>query len=292
MKQNIRFNPNCDNYNDTLEYYKNRAIQLLKFQYRFDKYSRLIINGVEIGAIAYFIALEKTYISFYIYPNYRGNNNYMKAYDKYVRLSYNNLEILTSDDCNLERFLIHKKLSYVIVNLNDNQCYNIISQYYESKKANRSNVYLMNHIDEGYAIMKRLGCSQSAIDAYCLHPIFQANEDLFNLYYKDLFNLYNINPLVLILVMEYRNIAGAYLSHRKINSIEDIELSPIYDVNNMLIADKIQNYKDFEIYHKDTHIRSKELETYFHNWLQRLDISLDQYIRISKNLKIEPILKD
>ena len=41
----------------------------------------------------------------------------------------------------------------------------------------------------------------------------------------------------------------------------------------MLIADKIQNKKDFELYHKGSHPRSMELDHYFNNWLKRLNIS-------------------
>lgn len=52
----------------------------------------------------------------------------------------------------------------------------------------------------------------------------------------------------------------------------------------MLIADKVQNYKDFEIYHKSTHPRSKELDQYFKNWLQKLNINTDQYQIWSKSI--------
>ena len=38
----------------------------------------------------------------------------------------------------------------------------------------------------------------------------------------------------------------------------------------MLYADKIQNEKDFKIYHEVTHERSKELREYFDNWINKL----------------------
>jgi hypothetical protein len=59
-----------------------------------------------------------------------------------------------------------------------------------------------------------------------------------------------VDKRVLLLAVEYRNIANEYLSHKP--STNDVHLSPIKDVNTMLIADKIQNRKDFEIYHKGT----------------------------------------
>jgi hypothetical protein len=38
----------------------------------------------------------------------------------------------------------------------------------------------------------------------------------------------------------------------------------------MLFADKVQNEKDFALYHEGTHARSKELREYFNNWLNIL----------------------
>lgn len=65
-------------------------------------------------------------------------------------------------------------------------------------------------------------------------------------------NFENINPRVLLLAVEYRNIANGYLSFMP--SRPEVKLSPIDDVNKMLIADKIQNRKDFENYHLGNNI--------------------------------------
>ncbi len=73
--------------------------------------------------------------------------------------------------------------------------------------------------------------------------------------------------------MEYRNIANQYLSQREIKSLDEINLSPLEFVNLAIRADKIQNYKDFILYHKETHPRSKELNLYFNNWLRKFNIS-------------------
>jgi hypothetical protein len=56
-------------------------------------------------------------------------------------------------------------------------------------------------------------------------------------------------------------------------------------VREMLIADKIQNRKDFELYHKDTHPRAKELTEYFNEWMKILDISEEKYQNILEQIK-------
>lgn len=155
--------------------------------------------------------------------------------------------------------------------------YQIIKDYYGDKTAKRSGVPLINHIDEGLVILNYLNASEVAKKAYCLHPIFQSDEALLENYYK-YFGIIEKN--VLICTIEYRSVANEYLSKRIIKSIDEIRLSPLLDVNHMLIADKIQNKKDFEKYHKDTHIRSKELTEYFNNWLKRLGINKEYYNEI------------
>lgn len=152
--------------------------------------------------------------------------------------------------------------------------YDLIRQYYGNKKAQRSGVYLINHINEGLVILDAIQASDVAKKAYCLHPMLQNDADLQQHYTLD---WANVHPQALLAVMEYRSIANDYLSGRQIGAITEIRLSPLQDVNDMLIADKVQNHKDFVLYHKQTHPRSAQLEQYFHNWLTRLEVSSAQY---------------
>lgn len=145
--------------------------------------------------------------------------------------------------------------------------YEWIREFYGEKRAERSQVPLIHHIEEGLEILSEIGASEFAKRAFCIHPIFQADVDL-----SENFQRANVvDGYVMMLVMEYRKTANAYLSKRIIQSIEEIELSPILEVNQMLYADKIQNQKDFQIYHANSHNRSQELEAYFKNWLERLE---------------------
>lgn len=45
----------------------------------------------------------------------------------------------------------------------------------------------------------------------------------------------------------------------------------------MQITDAVQNRKDLEIYHLETHENRQVLDQYFKNWLRRPDISDDRY---------------
>jgi hypothetical protein len=254
-----RFNFNANNVTDAKEYIMSRAKQLLRLEYKLET-----IKEFYWGISAYFSKNKDIFQSLYILEEYRGKGIYK-----------NNItnKILTSRECGIEDYLSKNKIPYICENLTPFVEYQIISDFYKDEKANRSGVFLMNHIDEGLYILEKIGASDTAKKAYCLHPILQSDEALLDNYCL----LNNIDSQVLISCVEYRSAANEYLSKRKINSIDEIRLSPLKDVNDMLIADKIQNKKDFEIYHKATHHRSNELDEYFNNWLTKLNITDEYY---------------
>lgn len=160
--------------------------------------------------------------------------------------------------------------------------YKLISKHYGDRVAKRSGVPLMNHINEGLIILKAIGAVESTKRAYCLHPLFQADEDLQENYYMCSF----VEPYVLLLALEYRNTANAYLSD-KIDTDWKLKLSPILEVNEMLIADKVQNRKDFITYHQGTHARSDALTRYFDKWLDALGIDATTYEFLCKRIDDE-----
>ena len=148
------------------------------------------------------------------------------------------------------------------------KCYDLIKWYYGNTCAKRSKVPYIKHIDEGLKILDQIGASEITKEAYCLHPIFQNDFD-FSFNYP-LIKDKNISADIIALVIEYRSVANEYLSTKIISSYNDIRLSPIKEVNQMLFADKMQNFSDFLMYHYGVHERSDELFIYFGNWLKRL----------------------
>lgn len=166
--------------------------------------------------------------------------------------------------------------------------YELIAEYYGNQTAQRSGVPLINHIDEGLKILHNELASVYTKAAFCIHPMLQSDSALF----ANRRMLFDLDSGVIALAMEYRNIANASLSDIVETTIEggglmgeyrdthlkrSIKLSPIYGVNQMLIADKVQNRKDFELYHKKTHERRVELDFYFKSWLEALKITEDRY---------------
>lgn len=149
----------------------------------------------------------------------------------------------------------------------------LITTFYGDKKAQRSQVPLINHIKEGMIILDAIGASGAAKVAFCIHPVIQDDEPLKN----NLSMVVDIcSPYVILLAMEYRSVANEYLSE-KVGTGHKIRLSPLKEVNDMLIADKVQNYKDFNIYHRGTHPRSEELIMYFNDWFAALGVSNKMY---------------
>jgi hypothetical protein len=157
--------------------------------------------------------------------------------------------------------------------------YRLISSHYGDQVARRSQVPLMNHINEGLIVLDSVGATEDAKLAFCIHPILQADADLEKNYYIASF----VDHHVLLLAMEYRSVANEYLSD-KVNTGQKIRLSPLKEVNDMLIADKVQNYKDFITYHHGTHTRSNELHQYFREWLDILGVDTETYNRLCKEI--------
>lgn len=167
--------------------------------------------------------------------------------------------------------------------------YKLIEHHYGEQVAKRSRVPLMNHINEGLVVLDAIGATDGVKRAFCIHPLLQADKDL-----QDNFDIvaFKCSPTVVMLAMEYRSVANEFLSDKmdddRLQEVIDaygvegldagfVRLSPLKEVNDMLIADKVQNYKDFVTYHQKTHARSKELDDYFNIWLKTLKVNANTY---------------
>lgn len=147
----------------------------------------------------------------------------------------------------------------------------LIEASYGEQRARRSGVPLVHHIHEGVALLVAAGASELAQRAFCLHPLVQNDVDLAR-NYSGLVQALSETPdgmRALLLAMEYRSVANEYLAHKP-NQPGGIRLSPLPDVNLMLLADKVQNQRDFLFYHGRSHPNRERLTEYFEQWVAAL----------------------
>lgn len=196
------------------------------------------------------------YASIYILEPFRGQQLYIKILQQFM------LQIVTFEDCKIVSYLQSIKCNHLV--LEPSKAYNIIKEHYGDKITGRTGVKLINHIDEGIKILNYIGASQQTIDAYCLHPLLQADAD-FN---ENLScNFEGVDTAAIILAVEYRRVANSYLSSLSSDNFVGFTNNSIKE---MLLADKIQNRKDFNRYHKDKHENSEKLTIYFDTWFYDL----------------------
>lgn len=69
-------------------------------------------------------------------------------------------------------------------------------------------------------------------------------------------------------------------------SPDDIPLSGMPEVDQMLVADKVQNRKDFLVHHRGCHPRSDALDRYFRLWLLRLGVTEQQFAELFEELQV------
>jgi hypothetical protein len=276
-----RFDFDATTREKALEYLNERAAQLLMYGYK-----RIDVNqplhddmGEEWGVRTYFDGPDDIrYQSIYVYAQHRQKGHY-KAFLKKTAVP-----ILTMEQCGLGPYLEKKGYPHFVVRgITTQPEYREIEFYYGNKRAERSQVFMMRHIDEGLTILNRIGAGALAKKAFCLHPLLQSDEALAANFSRLVYGA-DTRTHILMLAMEYRNIANRTLSFTPISKPEDIILSPLPEVNEMLVADKVQNYKDFMRYHAETHPRRYELQGYFVAWLHRLNISHTRYTELIQGM--------
>lgn len=166
--------------------------------------------------------------------------------------------------------------------------YQAIQERYDGCYAKRTGLPYIKHIDDGLRILDHIGATEAAKAAYCIHPITQADEDLavFMERLRDGDSLYSqFDADVITLAIEYRNCANRYLSFHYGRDTRTPRLSPLPEVNDMLIADKVQNYHDFMTHHYGTHEHSDQLYAYFHAWFEALNVNVEELLSLCSAAK-------
>lgn len=265
----------ADTTDEVIQYYTVRAIQLAAHGYVWSRSLFEMANGVY---KTQFFRDGETYDSFFVLKRRRGTGAAGRAIQELEN------PIVTIDDCHIVEFLKKHNVKHEVVKgVFDSFEYKKIEEVYGDQRAKRSGVFLMNHIDEGIVILARIGASIQAQKAFCLHPLLQNDEDMAK--HFD-FVCRKADPIALAMAIEYRYHANNWLSDKVERVFHERQwddkgmivfngrptYGPLYGVKRMLIADKIQNYKDFLLYHKGSHPRSDELAVYFKCWFNALGV--------------------
>lgn len=265
-----RFNYNIEDIEETCIYFKNRAMQLRYSGYIVDpNIVPYVVSDKVVGSVCKFTSKNnKDWYSLYILLNHRRKGYYKQWIEKNP-----DKWIITTPDCEIYdavRDMTNKV--YSVLGFSDNPGYQEIKDYYGDQMAKRADVFYMQHIDEGLIVLDEIFASWQAKTAFCIHPLCQNDIDLFintSNHMMERFEKYTI-----MLAMEYRNIANSFLSpmedHPGYKDHTKIKLSPLPEVNQMLVADKVQNYKNFIENYKDIHPRAEQLELYFEQWFKAL----------------------
>lgn len=299
-----RFDFDADSLDEVRNYFRNRAIQLLVENYVWSGEVSPLINDDGIwGAKTTYHAGAETYYSVYVLKSFRGKGFASAYFSALKRLENSALflpgqqhNFITTNPCKVYEFLSKYVNTKLAGSHLDWPQYQEIEKFYGDGKARRSGLYLMNHIDEGAAILRHLGSDDVTLKAYMLHPMVQDDGNLPKTYRKlsVMANSSVPDPILttesVMFAMEYRYIANSFLSpmenHPGYEDAEKIKLSPIPEINEMLVADKVQNYKDFLVHHADSHPRADWLDKYFKQWLTRLGISMSEFNRLKSLITV------
>jgi hypothetical protein len=269
-------------YDEACLYMKNRIKEMLRFG------AKLVeLRKTSLGNLVAFIDIDGCkYISIFILFQNRNqrsmNENYVRAINSHYSLEYREYSriysdrIITMPHCKIEEYLYNFKYPYRLLDphrlgYSDFTEYSIIYELWKDRVAERTGIPYMNHVHEGLRVIKEYNYSERAMRIFALHGVLQNC-------YKDnavaLKCLSDVSYDIIIGAMEYRAIANAHLSYHDSSTLR---LSEDDDVNIALVADKVQNRRDFERFHLGTHKRSDELSAYFERWLGKLGVSEERY---------------
>jgi hypothetical protein len=273
-----------------LAYFRNRAVQVLHDDDDWSWSGRitpLLHHGIEWASETTFHDRHgQEFVSVYVYLGARGQGHMRR----HARARPDHQHYLTTPGCKIFDVLAHldpgTRLAAPLSALPE---YRAIEQHYGGARARRSQVYFMHHIDEGLRVLQCwLRASDRAKRAWCLHPLVQSDAELRRSYDAGLLD--ELEPGVVALALEYRSFANAFLSpmesHPGYADPARIAQSPLPEVGAMLIADKLQNCKDFRLYHRGTHPRTLHLERYFESWLAALGVDPGEVDRLARETVI------
>ena len=260
-------------HKEARDYYVNRAIQMLHTGWQLTEPRNLASYGVEAEFLSPDLVKHK---SVFILEGHIGQGHGTKWFEDHPGVPF-----VTSELCpRMKAWLDHKRIDYTLLEAPEGRAYSAVESFYGDGRANRSGLFLMNHIDEGLYILGELGATLQTKDAWCLHPLLQSDYDL----QATLAAGGHLNgqaPAAMLIAMEYRHQANGHLSHHE---PKVPTFGPLDEVRQMLIADKVQNRKDFDQHLRGKVANSDRLDSYFQEWFAALEIPEPWYAKVADHI--------
>lgn len=171
--------------------------------------------------------------------------------------------------------------------------YELVKKWYGNMRAKRSGRKYIEHIKEGCFLLDILYNDMDLRAAFCIYPIIQSDVDYeSNIDILKNWAKYSFSQEALSMAIEYRKCANLYSSKDKIKHPWDINTGND-EVKKLLIADKIQNWKDAMDYVYPIDWKSKpRLDHYFSSWLFALNIDGEYGNLMNKLRKTFPLRHD
>lgn len=272
-----RFPEDAATANHALFYYGNRATQHLWLGWSWDGTHTVHDWGIDVVMRG---PGGESYRSAYVFPIEAGQGHLTR-----FLASIGSERFVTSAACTrMVAFLKRHEVAHRIIPRNKTPAYIAIETHYGDHAASRSGLHYINHIDEGLDVLGMLGADADTRAAWCIHPLVQHDDDLGRTLAADGRQgrgdrarwLSSIPPRAIMLAMEYRHWANNHLSK---HDPKVPTWGPREEVRQMLVADKMQNRRDFErtIRGRPDVPNSDRLDAYFGEWFDALGIEHESY---------------
>lgn len=254
---------------EAVGYYRNRAVQALRLGWRWD--GAFIDHGWGVEVVLTDPDDQPNH-SVFVLADHTGRGHLSRW-----MAAHPDARFVTSTLCpKMKAWLEARGTRHVTISPPPWPAYAAIERFYGDRCARRSGLFLMNHIDEGLFVLERLAASAVERDGWCLHPLVQGDAELQDAWRSTPDPLAEQSPRAVLLAMAYRETANGYLSTHPPST--PVPRSPLSAVQRLLVADKVQNRKDFERHLRGRVPNSDRLDAYFADWLAVLGVSEARYL--------------
>lgn len=256
------------------QYFTTRARQLWHEGWRWSQ----TLEDTGVGCRTEFTsAAGERFASYYVLAQFHGQGHFKQL------VKAEPLPIVTITDCHIEQILDHIGARYLRAgDLLDTAEYRLVEAVLADNRDN-DGVFLMNHVDEGLAVLAGLGTSTLAKRAFCLLPLVRADADLAK-YCESLDQA--LGPIVggheaLALAMTCRGVACCWRPDTAFPE-GGLPVGAVQAVHEVLIAENVQKRKALSRSNQGAKARL-ELDTHYRRWLEALGAA-DQYNWLSAQL--------